>query len=278
VHVQVGVNLMTLVDGDEVILHWCDDYKTDEAKGAEVHKQDEAAAMAAEDVIDDLPAVISLDSEEAIAAARAAYDALSKYGKGKVANYAKLVEAEKKLEGLKMGKTTVKASNLKAGTIKLTWTAITGAVKYRVYVATSKTGEYTLAGTVTGTTFTYTKGTVGNTYFFKVVGVNADGYESQDSNIVSLAKLPGQVKSLKAKSKKKKQVTLTWKKVTGAKKYIIYMSKNGKSGWKKVGTSKKTTFTYKKGKSGKKLYFKVQAVSASGKKGEFSAVKKCKVK
>ena len=91
-------------------------------------------------------------------------------------------------------------------------------------------------------------------------------------------RLPAQVTSLKVKSKKKKEVTLTWKKVTGAKKYVIYMSKNGKTGWKKIGTVKTNKFTYKKAPAGKKMYFRVQAITANGKKGEFSKAVSVKVK
>ena len=108
--------------------------------------------------------------------------------------------------------------------------------------------------------------------------MNGSGVESAESAAVSIIRLPGQVTGLKAKSTKKKEVTLTWKKVTGAKKYFIYMSKNGKTGWKKIGTATKTKFVYKKGTPGKKLYFKVQAVTANGKKGEFSKVVSVKVK
>ena len=175
-------------------------------------------------------------------------------------------------------KITAKAKNLKAGTVKLTWDALEGAAQYKIYVSTKENEGFTLAGTVKETTYTYTKGKVGTTYYFKVVAVNESGEEFARSNAVSKAKLPGQVKGLTVKSTKAKQVTVKWKKVTGAKKYLVYVSKNGKSGWKKVGTVTTNKFTYKKGTSGKKLYFRVCAVSASGKKGEFSTVKKVKVK
>ena len=101
--------------------------------------------------------------------------------------------------------------------------------------------------------------------------------ESAESAVATRFRLPGQVKGLKATSKEKK-VTLKWTKVTGAKKYFVYVSKNGKTGWKKVGTVPTNKFVYEKGKAGKKLYFKVQAVTANGKKGEFSKVIGIKVK
>ena len=214
-HVQVGVSLMTLKNGDSVTLHWCDDYVADESEGA---RQEFAARK---------PAV--------------------------------------KAEGDK-----------KTGKIKLTITPVPGAVKYRILVAEKAEGPFTLAAETEEETWTF-EGKAGTRYFFKVVAVNGSGVESAESAVVSIVRLPGQVTGLKATSKKK-QVTLKWKKVTGAKKYFVYMSKNGKSGWKKVGTTTKTTYVYKKGTVGKKLYFKVQAVTANGKKGEFSKVVSVKVK
>ena len=108
--------------------------------------------------------------------------------------------------------------------------------------------------------------------------MNEAGTESAESNVINKFQVPAQVTKLKAKSAKAKQVTLTWKKITGAKKYFVYMSKNGKTGWKKIGTAKTNKFIYKKAAAGKKLYFKVQAVTANGKKGEFSKVVSIKVK
>ncbi len=60
------------------------------------------------------------------------------------------------------------------------------------------------------------------------------------------------VKSAKLKSGN--AVKITWKKVKGASKYVVYMSKKEKSGYKKITTlsSKKTSYTVKKFK-GKKF-------------------------
>ncbi len=213
-HTKVGVSLAELSNGDKVVLHWSDDYISDEAEG----------------------------NRQAFLAA----------------------------------KPEVKAENVKSGKIQLTWEEIPGAVSYKVFVADEKGEEYTLAAEVEDEAYTF-DGKVGQMYCFKVTAIHSTGMESQTSDPVRKYRVPAQVTSLKVSSKSK-QVTLTWKKITGAKKYFVYMSKNGKTGWKKIGTAKTNKFVYKKGKVGAKLYFKVQAVTANGKKGEFSKVVSVKVK
>ena len=97
-------------------------------------------------------------------------------------------------------------------------------------------------------------------------------------------KKPSKVKNLKASvakkfKKKKKSVKLTWKKVSNAKGYQVYISKKKKSGYKKTATviKAKTTLKLKKGT----YYVKVRAYNKSGsatKKGAFSSPVKVKIK
>lgn len=95
---------------------------------------------------------------------------------------------------------------------------------------------------------------------------------------------PAKVKSLKAKNVKKKKVTLTWKKVSGAKGYQIQYSLKKKFPSKK--TTKKTTtkrkLTIKKLKKKKTYYFRVRAYKkkANGSKvyGKWSKVAKVKIR
>ena len=53
----------------------------------------------------------------------------------------------------------------------LTWDAVEGAVSYKVYRSTSKTGTYSLVKTTTDTSYTDTKATAGKTYYYKVKAV-----------------------------------------------------------------------------------------------------------
>ena len=97
-----------------------------------------------------------------------------------------------------------------------------------------------------------------------------------------------QVKGLKILSQSKKvkksktcKVTLSWKKVTGAKGYQLQYAMNKKFKKKKSVQTKKTKYTIKKLKKKKTYYIRVRAYKMNGKKkvyGKWSTVKKVKIK
>lgn len=65
---------------------------------------------------------------------------------------------------------------------------------------------------------------------------------------------------LKQKSTKKKSIKIIWKKVKGAKKYVIYGNRCGRTRrYKKITSTKKKTYTYKKLKKG--TYYKFMVVA-----------------
>ena len=64
---------------------------------------------------------------------------------------------------------TLTVSNVAStGKLKLTWTAVAGAVKYQVYRSDAEDGTYTLLKTTTGTSLTNTSVISGTTYYYKV--------------------------------------------------------------------------------------------------------------
>ena len=69
----------------------------------------------------------------------------------------------------------------------LKWNAVTGAAKYEVYRARSRSGEYIKYSTVTGTSYTNTSYIEnGNTYYYKVRALKSDGTAGAWSSIVSV--------------------------------------------------------------------------------------------
>ena len=79
------------------------------------------------------------------------------------------------------------------------------------------------------------------------------------------------VNNLKAKKVSKKKIKLSWNRIQGADKYVIYMSSTNGSGFKKIKTTKKRNlvikkFGKKKLKKGTTYYFKVVATKKVGSK------------
>ena len=82
---------------------------------------------------------------------------------------------------------TVTGGNDAQGRPTLTWKAVSGAAKYEVYRARSRSGEYIKYSTVTGTSYTNTSYIEdGNTYYYKVRALDANGTAGAWSSIVSV--------------------------------------------------------------------------------------------
>ncbi len=74
---------------------------------------------------------------------------------------------------------------------------------------------------------------------------------------------------------------MKWNKVKGASQYEVYRSTSKKGKYKKIATTKKTTYTDKKLKGKKKYYYKVRVSKKINKKNyysSYSAVKSVTVK
>ena len=86
---------------------------------------------------------------------------------------------------------------------------------------------------------------------------------------------------VKAKAKGGRKVKVTWKKVKGASKYIVYSASKKLGNYRKVKTVKKTSVLLKKQKKGKTIYYRVRPVTKVGKKnitGQWSNAAKAKVR
>ena len=216
-----------------------------EADKAEQAKQ-EALKTKAQPVVDAIAAIgeVTLDGEEAITAARSAYEALEADVKEKVTNLSDLVIAEKDLAALKAAKKA--AEDLKAqqdAAKKQEEEALEEAQKAQD--AKLKEQEEKLKA-------------------------EKDKYGFNEKTTLKSAKVKG------------KKVTLKWNKVKGASGYEIYC-KTGKGKWKLVKTlNKGSKASYKlKGKAGKKYTYKVRVFQKVENKviyGQYSNTKSAKIK
>ena len=174
---------------------------------------------------------------------------------------------------------TVTGGNDSQGRPTLTWKAVTGAAKYEVYRARSRSGEYIKYSTVTGTSYTNTSYIEdGNTYYYKVRALDASGTAGAWSSIVSVTYRAASTGTLSAPTvtggtDSQGRPTLAWKAVTGAAKYEVYRSYSRDGSYSKYSTQTSTAYTNSSYlTSGTTYYYKVRALDANGNAGPYSAV------
>ena len=156
----------------------------------------------------------------------------------------------------------VTASNVAStGKVKLTWNEVDGAVKYEVYRATSKNGEYKKMYTTEGTSYTNTKATAGKYYYYQVVAVAADGTTAA-SQIVGRTCDLFRTNVTAYNSTKTGKVILKWEMVEGAVAYKVYRSTEKNGEYKLMKTTENTTYTNTNATAGVTYYYKVVAVAA----------------
>lgn len=172
-------------------------------------------------------------------------------------------------------KTSKISATKKQTEIKLTWKAVDGAVGYRVYVLNTKTGKYkTLVKYVRGkTTYTVKDLKAGTNYKFAVKAYGKDG----DTVVWADTYTEASFTTLVAKTSKitatpaKTSVKLTWKAVSGADGYRVYVYNTKTKKYSTVATVKgKTTYTVKDLKAGTSYTFAVKAYDTVAKKAVWS--------
>ena len=170
---------------------------------------------------------------------------------------------------------TVTGGNDAQGRPTLTWKAVTGAAKYEVYRARSRSGEYIKYSTVTGTSYTNTSYIEnGNTYYYKVRALDANGTAGPWSDVVAVTcRLGLTAPSVTGGNDSQGRPTLKWDKVAGAAKYEVYRSYSQNGNYSKYSTQTSTGYTNSSYlTSGSTYYYKVRALDANGTAGPWSDV------
>ncbi len=167
--------------------------------------------------------------------------------------------------------TGVKTSKYTNKSITLSWTKNSVVSGYEIYNSKNRRDvRITKPGTTKGTISKLKAGTAAT---FRVRAyVNKDGqYYYGPFTSIKTATAPDSTKISSIASSKAKQVAVKWKKVKGATQYEVYRSTKSKSGYKKIGTTKKTSYTDKKATGGKKYYYKIRVCKKIDKKNYYSS-------
>lgn len=156
-------------------------------------------------------------------------------------------------------------SNPSYNSLTLKWGKSSRADGYFLYRATSKAGPFTRVKIIKNANATSWKNTglaCGKTYYYKIRAYKQAGDQKKYSKYTA-------VKSCKAKpatpsvssTAGKRKVTVKWKKVAGATRYIVYRATAKTGSYKKIATLKSARRSYAntKLKSKKTYYYKVRA-------------------
>ena len=170
---------------------------------------------------------------------------------------------------------TVTGGNDAQGRPTLKWKAVSGAAKYEVYRARSRSGEYIKYSTVTGTSYTnisYIEN--GNTYYYKVRALKSDGTAGAWSSIVSVTyKQTLPAPTVTGGNDSQGRPTLKWDKVAGAAKYEVYRARSKDGDYIKYSTVTGTSYTNTSYiESGNTYYYKVRALKSDGTAGAWSSI------
>ena len=174
---------------------------------------------------------------------------------------------------------TVTGGNDAQGRPTLTWKVVTGAAKYEVYRARSRSGEYIKYSTVTGTSYTNTSYIEdGNTYYYKVRALDANGTAGAWSSIVSVTYRAASTGTLPAPivtggNDSQGRPTLKWNAVSGAAKYEVYRARSKDGDYIKYSTVAGTSYTnISYIENGNTYYYKVRALKSDGTAGAWSSI------
>ena len=149
--------------------------------------------------------------------------------------------------------------------VKISWSKVSGAAYYRVYLYDAATGTYARVAQTKNLSFTYSKAAFGNTYTFLVRAFNAEGVGSSYS--------AGNNKSLQHELQKpaftlaaagKGSVAVTWQAVPFAAYYRVYAFDSQSGKYERLAQTKALSFTREGLESGSEVTLLVRAFSASG--------------
>ena len=162
---------------------------------------------------------------------------------------------------------SLKASCLSYNSIKLTWSAVSGANGYRIYRASNSSGPYTSIAHTSSNSYTNEGLLTGATYYYKVCAyktVQTAKLYGDQTSAVSTKTVLGTPSNQKAVAASYNSVKLTWKGVPGASGYSIYKATSSSGTYDYVGNSTSGTYTNTGLTTGKTYYYKIRAYHIEG--------------
>ncbi|MCY3773800.1 MAG: hypothetical protein OXG98_17470 [Gemmatimonadetes bacterium] len=158
-------------------------------------------------------------------------------------------------------------------TIELTWTEVSGAARYELWVWTTAADWVQIGGdNLTATTFTHADLDPGTAYYYQIRAVAAGGVTGEWSQRLSVTvpgNLPAPVLTARALPG---AVDLSWEPVTGAARYELWTWWDDDTGWQQLGGDNltATTLSHTGLTAAGTYYYQMRAVDAGGVAGPWS--------
>ncbi|GBU22228.1 N-acetylmuramoyl-L-alanine amidase [Fibrobacteres bacterium R8-0-B4] len=152
------------------------------------------------------------------------------------------------------------SSSNSSNSITIRWQSVSGALGYRVYRSTSASGPYSLIGTSSSISSSYTDSNLlaGTTYYYKISACNGVGESSQSSFCYATTMLNTPA-NVSATSLSSSSISINWSPVSGAAGYRVYRSTSSSGNYTLVGTPSSASYTDNNLSSGTTYYYKVSA-------------------
>ena len=173
--------------------------------------------------------------------------------------------------GVNCATPVVKVTNNASGKPVLSWSKVSGAVKYEIYLLGAE--DYVTLATVTGTTWTDEGCAIGDGRYYGVRAIAAeDDYNSEVSQPV-FARATCATPKATGKVGENKKPVISWAEVEGATKYIVYRSTSSSKNYKVIDEVQTLTYEDLTAAKGKTYYYKVVAVGENCESAQSSYVK-----